>query len=89
MTHLPLEGKITTFKSLAISTIVYLVLPLSLKYYWRTESNPEKCSHIKNVKLNTVHFVMITKMVGLKKGCPVEMFLNSQIVYLISIMTGK
>ena len=31
MRHLSLEGKITIFKSLAITKIVYLALPLSLK----------------------------------------------------------
>ena len=33
MKHLSIQGKITIFKSLAITKIVYLALPLSLKYY--------------------------------------------------------
>ena len=67
MRHLSLEGKITIFKSLALSKIVHLALltivpknieelnEIQKKFLWSNKK-------IKNVKLSMVHCVMITKM---------------------------
>ena len=66
MRHVSLEGNITTFKSLVISKIVHLTL-----FTIFPENIIEKLNEIqkkflcanKNVKLNIVHCVMITKKV--------------------------
>ena len=66
MRHLSLEGKITIFKSLALSKIVYLVLltivPKSIIEELNEIQKKFLWSNKKNVKLNIVHYVMITKM---------------------------
>ena len=66
MRHLSPEGKITIFKSLALSKIVYLALltivPKSIIEKLNEIQKKFLWSQIKNVKLNMVHCVMIKKM---------------------------
>ena len=65
MRHLSLEGKITIFKSLAISKIVYLALLTIVPKNVIFELKKFKINfygQIKKVKLNTQHSVMIIKL---------------------------
>ena len=65
MRHLSREGKITISESLALSKIVHLglltIVPEILSKNWM-KSRKSFYGQIKNVKLNKVHCVMITKM---------------------------
>ena len=66
MRHLSLEGKTTIFKSFPLSKIVHLpLLTIVIKNFIKELNEIQKKSfygQIKNVKLNMVRCVMITKM---------------------------
>ena len=55
MRPLTLEDKITIFKSLAISQIMYLTLSLKLLLKNRMKSGKSSTNQMKNAKLNMVH----------------------------------